>query len=92
MSVENAKKLLSDLKANPDLKQKLKGAGSAGFRQSASQAGYDCTPDELATAVKEVATESIKSGDAVFAASDGIVSGVSSGVSSHVSAVGTGIA
>jgi hypothetical protein len=89
---DDADRLLSDLKSNSELKDKLKAAGADGFEKAASAAGYHVTRSQFADAIKAAVVKQDLAGPKGFQVADGIVSGVSSGVSSHVSAVGGGIA
>lgn len=57
MSVENAERLLELIKDDPALRDRLNGAGVAGFEATAADLGCECTLEEFATAIKEAAVK-----------------------------------
>jgi hypothetical protein len=91
MSVEDADRLLKDLKSNTALKDKLKSAGANGFEKTAAESGYHVTRSEFADAIKAVVVKQDLAGPKGFQVADGIISGVTGGVSSHVSGAVSGV-
>lgn len=92
MSIEDADRLLKDLKSKAALKEKLKAAGGSGFEKAAKEAGYNVTRHEFSDAVKAMVVKMDLAGTRGFEVTDGIVQAIGSGVSSHVATVGSGIA
>ncbi len=77
MSLENAAKLAKALSQDEALRDSFSGAD---FEATASQAGYSCTSQEFAVAVKGFVAETDLAGNASKFASSGVVSSAVSSV------------
>lgn len=79
MAKNDAERLVYEMKGNPQLRAEFRKAGADGFEKVAKGAGFHCTKDEYAEAVKHAIV------DRELASNLGVTAGlVSSAVSSVI--------
>ncbi len=78
MAKHDAERLVYEVKSNPQLRADFRKAGANGFEKVAKEAGYHCTKDEYAEAVKHAVVN--RELAHTLAVTDGIVSSAVSSV------------